>query len=138
MFNLEGIQRLPNCTKKVAAATSLTVGQIIRDNGSGYAVDAGVGATNVNILGLVQAAANNTTGAAGDISVTYTPLPPSQLLKGITDNTPTDALMGKLCLLATGILIDTDNPPAAGVIGFKLCKIVDATNKIVEGYLSST
>jgi len=135
-FNLEGIQDLSNCTKEVAGTTSLTVGQLIKDNGSGYAVDAGVGATNITILGLVRVAADNSAGANGDISVTYTPLPPSQWLKGLTDKIPTAAMIGKLCLLQDGNTIDTDASPAAGVIGFKICAIVDATNKIVKGYLS--
>ena len=137
-FQLEGIQRLPDCTKGITANEALTVGELILDSG-GYATVTGIAtATNVTILGIVKVAA---TGSAvnGAVKVTYTPLPPSQWLKATAATTPTDALMGILCkITAGGLTIDLTGSPLAGIVGFKPCKVVDATNKIVLGYLSST
>ena len=135
-FQLEGIQRLPDCTKGILANEALTVGELIMNDANGFATAATADATNITILGIVKVAATG-SAVSGAVSVTYTPLPEGQWLRGLTDGNPlTDAMMGKLCKLQDSNTVNTAASPLAGVVGFKLCKIVDVTNKIAEGYLS--
>lgn len=94
----------------VAATTSLTKGQAIFDNGSGYATTGTAFAAT--FLGIAMAAADNSAGNAGDIDVTY-----RQPLAGDIWQVPvsSDATIaatdrGEVCDLQTNSDIDvTDN-----------------------------